>query len=87
MTRSSGEIILLGEELPPLETDEAKPVSARRAEPRERHKTRDRFDCLNAFIDESLAGLDRSAMAVWLILFRDTWDGRAPCRWRLTDVE
>ena len=32
----------------------------------------DRWSCLNAFVDFSMAGLSRSEMAVWLLLFRDT---------------
>jgi hypothetical protein len=37
--------------------------------------TGDRFRILNAFVDGTLAGLSRSEIAVWLILFRDTRDG------------
>lgn len=41
-----------------------------------KHKTAaGRFGILNAFVDCSLAGLSRSEIAVWLVLYRDTRDG------------
>ena len=38
---------------------------------------RDRFGVLNAFVDFTMAGLIRSDLAVWLVLYRDTKDGVA----------
>ena len=35
-------------------------------------QARSRFRDFNGFVDVSLAGLTRSAIAVWLVLFRDT---------------
>jgi hypothetical protein len=37
-----------------------------------RKRTRDRFAEINGFIDFTLADLTRAAVAVWLILWRDT---------------
>jgi predicted transcriptional regulator len=36
-----------------------------------------RFQCLNNFVDFTLAGLTRAEMAVWFVLYRDTKDGIA----------
>jgi len=47
----------------------------RKADEPKRKNTGDRFAVLNAFIDVTLAGLTRSEIAVWLILYRDTRDG------------
>ncbi len=35
----------------------------------------DRFGVLNGFVDCSMAGLSRSELATWLILYRDTRNG------------
>jgi hypothetical protein len=40
-------------------------------------KAGERFDVLNAFVDFTLASLPRNAIAVWLVLWRDTRDGTA----------
>jgi len=59
--------------LPPMQTDDEhngtqkKPKGAP-----SRRKAANRFAVLNAFADYSLAGLKRSEMAVWLLLYRDT---------------
>lgn len=61
--------------LPPME-----PTAAETAEPKrkaKRRKTADRFDVLNAFVDETLRTLCRGDAAVWLVLYRDTRDGTA----------
>ncbi|MBX3435305.1 MAG: winged helix-turn-helix transcriptional regulator [Pirellulales bacterium] len=42
-----------------------------------RRLTAGRFDVLNTFVDETLGGLCRGDVAVWLILYRDTRDGTA----------
>jgi hypothetical protein len=39
--------------------------------------TMDRFGTLNAFVDCSMAGLSRSELATWLVLYRDTRNGTA----------
>jgi hypothetical protein len=36
--------------------------------------TADRFRVLNAFVDESMGALNRSEIAVWMVLYRDTRD-------------
>jgi len=45
--------------------------------PPARRKTAGRFAVLNAFVDFTLAGLNRNEIAVWLVLYRDTKDGTA----------
>ena len=49
-------------------------TSGKTSEPK-RKAAADRFGVLNAFVDCSLAGLSRSEIAVWLVLYRDTRDG------------
>lgn len=39
--------------------------------------TADRFGCINAFVDCSLADLTRAELATWLTLWRDTRNGVA----------
>ena len=46
-------------------------------EPSGKARTGERFRVLNTFVDFALADLTRAAIAVWLILFRDTRDGTA----------
>jgi len=43
-----------------------------------------RWPTLNAFVDATIAGLSRSELAVWIVLFRDVRDGVA--RTGLTDI-
>lgn len=51
-------------------TKTAKP--ARTKGKADRRRTAGRFATINAFVDFTLAGLNRPAVAVWLILWRDT---------------
>jgi Helix-turn-helix domain len=60
----------VGEEPPPLRAEPA--TAARPAKRRKGKGTGDRFQVINAFADFTLASLDRAAMAVWLLLWRDT---------------
>lgn len=41
------------------------------------HLSTNRFAVLNAFVDSSLAGLNKSEIATWLVLYRDVRDGIA----------
>ncbi len=43
-----------------------------------------RWPTFNAFVDATIAGLSRSELAVWIVLFRDVRDGVA--RTGLTDI-
>jgi AraC-like DNA-binding protein len=43
----------------------------------EKGRTADRFRQFNAFVDCTLADLDRNEIAVWLVLYRDARDGIA----------
>src|SRR5206468_3441661 len=40
-------------------------------------KAPERFGVLNAFVDNTMGGLSRSEIIVWMILYRDTKDGTA----------
>ncbi|MDP1561994.1 MAG: helix-turn-helix domain-containing protein [Pirellulaceae bacterium] len=64
--------------LPPMI---AEPAPAPEQKPNRKRKgsrlTSDRFAVLNGFVDCSLAGLSRSELATWLILYRDTRNGTA----------
>jgi Helix-turn-helix domain len=40
--------------------------------PKGKRSSRKRFQSINAFLDVTLAGLDRAELAVWLLLWRDT---------------
>jgi hypothetical protein len=59
-------VIAVGDEPPPLDP----PPARRRA--KGKAATRGRFQCINAFIDATMAGLKPAARSVWLILWRDT---------------
>jgi hypothetical protein len=69
-------ILRVGEEPPPLDapeerlTREAAPGSASR--PKGKRSSKGMFLCINAFLDVTMADLDRAEMAVWLLLWRDT---------------
>jgi len=62
---------------PPIEPSddhaECKAIKASKA----KGKAGDRFRLLNAFVDFTLADLDRGELAVWLVLYRDSRDGVA----------
>lgn len=45
--------------------------------PKAKRNAGDRFGVLNGFVDCSLAGLSRSELATWLVLYRDTRNGTA----------
>jgi hypothetical protein len=64
-------IIPVGAEPPPLEPVATK-VPRRPARTKDKGKTGQRFQVINAFTDFTLAKLDRAEIAVWLILWRDT---------------
>jgi hypothetical protein len=66
----------VGEEPPPLRD---RPERPRRRPPRPpaKEQATGRFQVLNAFVDGTMAGLKRSELAVWLVLFRDARDGIA----------
>jgi hypothetical protein len=69
-------IIPVGEELRPMHAPE--PPPARRPKPTQggkgkaKRSSQGRFLCINSFLDVTLANLDRAALAVWLLLWRDT---------------
>jgi hypothetical protein len=69
-------IIPVGGELPPMDPTPPKP--RRRDNSRDRDKPKGersalgQFQCINAFIDATMAKLPPAERAVWLILWRDT---------------
>ena len=80
MTRRTEPPTLPGcEVLPPMDSGESpqqygsqRPSKAPQTKGKPSRKTAGRFAELNTFVDFSLAGLGRSEIAVWLVLFRDT---------------
>jgi len=65
------------EVLPPMEPSKPRTTSnnSKAEKPKRTAKTtatRNRFAALNAFADFTVRTLDRAAMAVWLLLWRDT---------------
>lgn len=48
-----------------------------RSTPKSRRGTGNRWNLLNLFLDDTLRGLSRADLAVWLLLFRDSKDGKA----------
>lgn len=74
---NDGRLVLKGAAtLPPME-----PTQPTRQEPMPRKRgtkaTQKRFEVLNTFVDNSLAGLSRIELATWLCLYRDTRNGTA----------
>jgi hypothetical protein len=72
-------ILAVGEEPPPLELpeEETRRQATKANTPKGKLKG-ERFRTINAFVDFTLAALDRAEIAVWLILWRDTKkDGQA----------
>lgn len=69
-------ILRVGEEPPPMRQPDASagagPPRTKVTQPKGKRLSRGRFLCINAFLDVTLAGLDRAELAVWLLLWRDT---------------
>lgn len=67
--------LAVGDEPPPLHTPRPtgpnRPPPSR-GSPKGKRSSKGRFECINAFLDVTLAGLDRAELATWLILWRDT---------------
>jgi hypothetical protein len=61
--------IPVGQEPPPLRSADPAPARSTKAG---KQSSRGRFQAINAFLDATLAGLDRGELAVWLLLWRDT---------------
>lgn len=79
-------IIPVGGEPPPLRRPQNSGESTPAAMPGHNGKVKGkavrpngdgRFAVLNAFVDFTMAGLNRNEIAVWLVIFRDTRDGTA----------
>lgn len=68
--------------LPPMDEPERQPVEP--PKPKPKRKAANRFAVLNAFVDVTAAELSRSEIMVWLVLYRDTKDGKA--RTSQTDI-
>jgi hypothetical protein len=73
---SPARILQVGEEPPPLRdggTAMARPgTPAKAGDTSPKASSRGRFECVNAFVDVTMARLDRAELAVWLLLWRDT---------------
>lgn len=73
MSRADMPPILRGcDVLPALRTSSPAPQRKVRASPLEKQRTAGRFQVLNTFIDFSMAGLRRTEIVVWFVLYRDT---------------
>lgn len=61
------------------ESPEAEPDAASRPKTRQKRRqaSSGRFESINIFVDEVMAGLSRAEALVWLALWRDTRNGRA----------
>jgi hypothetical protein len=74
--RTQPHILAVGEEPPPLDDDRAParpgPTPTRASRPKGERPSQGRFQCINAFLDVTMAALDRAELAVWLLLWRDT---------------
>jgi len=68
-------IIPVGGELPPMDPRPerpARPSPGKASKPKGERSASGRFQCINAFLDVTMAGLPPAERAVWLILWRDT---------------
>jgi hypothetical protein len=69
-------ILAVGEEPPPLDSTPPDDWRLRngegRSKPKGKRVSAGRFQCINAFIDATMAALAPAERAVWLILWRDT---------------
>ena len=68
-------ILAVGEELPPMgptPRQPTRPAPGKTDKPKGKRFARGRFQCINAFIDATMAGLPPAERAIWLILWRDT---------------
>jgi len=69
-------ILPVGGELPPMHDAEpvgrTGPTRGKASKSKEKRSSRGRFQCINAFLDVTVAGLDRAELVVWLLLWRDT---------------
>src|SRR5262245_21279014 len=63
-------LIPVGQEPPPMNGQDEPVSSASRR--KEKPASRGRFQSINAFLDVTMASLDRAELAVWLLLWRDT---------------
>ena len=67
----SPSILRVGDEPPPLDAQIIRsPGNASKT--KGKPSSRGRFESINAFIDKTLATLERAELACWLILWRDT---------------
>lgn len=67
----------------PVHPNELK-ANGHREKPKSKPKAKGRFPALNTFIDSTMSKLTRADIVVWLVLFRDSKDGKA--RTGLNDI-
>jgi hypothetical protein len=67
-------ILAVGEEPPALNPPprDRRPTAADKGKAKGPVASRGRFQCINAFIDATMAGLTLAERSVWLVLWRDT---------------
>jgi hypothetical protein len=69
------QVIPVGMEPPPMDGPPAprdQGAGRERGQPKVERTPRKRFHAINAFLDVTMARLDRAELAVWLVLWRDT---------------
>ena len=55
-----------------MNPDPPRPPPVKANKTKGKTSSRGRFECINAFLDVTLADLERTELAVWLLLWRDT---------------
>ena len=65
-------VIVVGDEPPPMGETDSPSTAPPTHPPKGKRSSRNRFRSLNDFVDGALKTLDRAAVAVWLLLWRDT---------------
>lgn len=74
---SNPRIIPAGAVLPPMSDGRPMPEQAEGCDRKSNRRHQGRFGVLNNFVDFTLRVLNRSDIAVWLVLYRDSRDGVA----------
>jgi hypothetical protein len=78
LTDQQAPVLRGADTLPPMRSDKqtgTHPIGGSKPNRASRKQTANRFGCLNAFVDCSMAGLSRAELATWLVLYRDERGG------------
>ncbi|MEI7685499.1 MAG: helix-turn-helix domain-containing protein [Planctomycetota bacterium] len=70
---ATNNILQVGQEPSPMIAPrESMPAVKKTSKPKEKRSSLGRFECVNAFVDSTMATLGRAELAVWVLLWRDT---------------